>query len=104
MSFEILHVRNLPFSLDQENASHALYDLFAPFGEIIQIRLGVAKDTRGTAFVVLKKNEMVQVGKQNKNTVTGAKKAIEQLSGYNFQGRHLILTLYNSDTIQTRSN
>ncbi|OEL20148.1 hypothetical protein BAE44_0018833 [Dichanthelium oligosanthes] len=40
----VLYVRNLPFNI----LSEKMYDIFGKYGAIRQIRLGNAKDTRGT--------------------------------------------------------
>ena len=44
----ILFVRNLPFKITAED----MYEIFGKYGAIRQIRIGVEKKTRGTAFVV----------------------------------------------------
>ena len=43
----ILFVKNLSYNID----TPALFDLFAKFGPIRQIRAGTANATKGTAFV-----------------------------------------------------
>ena len=69
-----------------------LYELFGKYGAIRQIRLGVnnpagastttsLNDTRGTAYVVFE-------------DLYDAKQACDHLSGFNFQGRYLIVVYY----------
>ena len=70
----ILFVRNLPYKVNATD----LYDLFGKCGTVRQIRLGSTKETRGTAFVVYLRPEE-------------AREAQRTLSGYNLQGRYLIL-------------
>lgn len=70
----VLYVRNLPYSISAEE----LYDIFGKYGAIRQIRLGNAKDTKGTAFVVYE-------------DIFDAKNAQEHLSGFNVQNRYLIV-------------
>jgi pre-mRNA branch site protein p14 len=72
-----LFVRNLPFKITSEE----MYDLFGKYGALRQIRLGNANDTRGTAFVVYE-------------DIFDAKNACEHLSGFNLQGRYLIVLYY----------
>jgi pre-mRNA branch site protein p14 len=72
-----LYVRNLPYKITSEE----MYDLFGKFGAIRQIRVGNANDTRGTAFVVYE-------------DIFDAKNACEHLSGFNLQGRYLIVLYY----------
>ena len=70
-----LFVGNLPFGATED----ALRDLFAPFGEVQQIRIMTDRDTgksRGFAFVEMAQDE-------------DAVKAIDALSGKDFGGRAL---------------
>jgi cold-inducible RNA-binding protein len=70
-----LFVGNLPFSATEDG----LRDLFAPFGEVQQIRIMTDRDTgksRGFAFVEMAQDE-------------DATKAIDALSGKDFGGRAL---------------
>ncbi|KAM0683330.1 Splicing factor 3B subunit 6 [Mitosporidium daphniae] len=73
----ILFVRNLPFKISAED----LFDLFGKYGTIRQIRIGSEKETRGTAYVVYE-------------DIFDAKNACEHLSGFNVQGRYLIVLYY----------
>lgn len=73
----ILYVRNLPYNI----VSDQLYDLFGKYGAIRQVRLGDAKDTKGTAFVVFE-------------DIYDAKNACDHLSGFNLMGRYLIVLYY----------
>lgn len=72
-----LFVGNLPFSATEDG----LRDLFAPFGEVQQVRIMTDRDTgksRGFAFV-----EMVEDD--------AAAKAIAALNGKDFDGRALTI-------------
>ncbi|EMS64972.1 Pre-mRNA branch site p14-like protein [Triticum urartu] len=55
-----------------------MYDIFGKYGAIRQIRLGNAKDTRGTAYVVYE-------------DIYDAKNAVDHLSGFNVANRYLIV-------------
>mmetsp|Transcript_32810 Transcript_32810/g.91884 ORF Transcript_32810/g.91884 Transcript_32810/m.91884 type:complete len:125 (+) Transcript_32810:141-515(+) len=70
----ILYVRNLPFKITPEE----LYDIFGKYGPVLQIRLGEAPDTKGTAFVIYE-------------DIFDAKNACEHLSGFNVGNRYLIV-------------
>ena len=74
----ILYVRNLPYKIGADD----LYDIFGKFGPIRQIRKGNTAETRGTAFVVYE-------------DVYDAKTALDTLSGFNVDGRYLVLLYYN---------
>ncbi|KAJ3273120.1 hypothetical protein HDV01_004759 [Terramyces sp. JEL0728] len=80
-----LFVRNLPYKITSED----MYDLFGKYGAIRQIRLGNANDTRGTAFVVYE-------------DLYDAKQAQEHLSGFNLQGRYLIVLFYSQSKAAKR--
>ncbi len=80
----ILYVRNLPFSISEED----IYGIFGKYGAIRQVRLGCTKDTRGTAFVVYE-------------DIYDARNAQEHLSGFNVQNRYLIV-LYHQTKKQSR--
>jgi cold-inducible RNA-binding protein len=70
-----LFVGNLPFGATEDE----LRDLFAPFGEVQQVRIMTDRDTgksRGFAFVEMAQDE-------------DATKAIDGLSGKDFGGRQL---------------
>ncbi|KAJ3310887.1 hypothetical protein HDV04_004582 [Boothiomyces sp. JEL0838] len=82
-----LFVRNLPYKISSEE----MYDLFGKYGAIRQIRLGNANDTRGTAFVVYE-------------DLYDAKQAQEHLSGFNLQGRYLIVLFYSQSKAAKREN
>ena len=69
-----LFVRNLPFNISSEE----MYDIFGKYGASRQIRLGNAKDTRGTAYVVYE-------------DIYDAKNAVDHLSGFNVANRYLIV-------------
>ncbi|CAI5532473.1 unnamed protein product [Closterium sp. Naga37s-1] len=72
-----IYVRNLPFNITSEE----MYDIFGKYGAIRQIRIGVTKETRGTAFVVYE-------------DIYDAKTAVEHLSGFNVANRYLIVLYY----------
>lgn len=73
----VLYVRNLPFNITADE----MYDIFGKYGAIRQIRVGNAKDTRGTAFVVYE-------------DIYDAKNAVDHLSGFNVANRYLIVLYY----------
>ena len=73
-----LYVRNLPFNVTCED----MYDIFGKHGAIRQVRLGQTKATRGTAYVVYE-------------DVYDAKRALENLSGFNVANRYLIVLYFN---------
>ncbi|CAD7954321.1 unnamed protein product [Amoebophrya sp. A120] len=74
----IIYVRNLPYKI----TSDELYDIFGKFGSIRQIRKGNTQETKGTAFVVY-------------DDIYDAKLALDSLSGFNVDGRYLVLLYYN---------
>jgi cold-inducible RNA-binding protein len=70
-----LFVGNLPFSATEDG----LREMFAPFGEVQQVKIMTDRDTgksRGFGFVEMTQDEE-------------AEKAIAALNGKNFQGRPL---------------
>lgn len=73
----VLYVRNLPFNITADE----MYDIFGKFGALRQVRLGNAKETRGTAFVVYE-------------DIFDAKNAVDHLSGFNVANRYLIVLYY----------
>jgi len=75
----ILFVRNLPYKITSEE----LYDIFGKYGPIKQIRIGNQTDTRGKAFVVYE-------------DIFDAKNACDHLSGFNVQGRYLVVLYYQA--------
>ena len=70
----VLYVRNLPYKI----TSDEMYDIFGKFGAVRQIRMGDAKETQGTAFVVFE-------------DIHDAKAAVDHLSGFNVCGRYLVV-------------
>src|SRR5690349_16204094 len=74
----ILFVRNLPFKATGED----LYKIFGRYGVIRQIRLGNAKNTKGTAFVVF-------------NDIAAARAAMEALAGFNVDQRYLVVLFFH---------
>mmetsp|Transcript_7130 Transcript_7130/g.44196 ORF Transcript_7130/g.44196 Transcript_7130/m.44196 type:complete len:107 (-) Transcript_7130:2260-2580(-) len=77
---QILYVRNLPFDVTGEE----MFDIFGKFGPVMQIRLGNAKETKGTAFVAYE-------------DVLDAKSAKEHLSGFNVRNRYLIVLYHQPE-------
>lgn len=82
-SSQIIFVKNLPFKITGED----LYDIFTRYGSILQIRLGTAKEKKGTAFIVYK-------------SVVEAKKAYEELNGFNVAGKYLICYFFKPKKIE----
>ena len=70
----ILYIRNLPYSV----TSTELQALFDKFGPLRQVRIGNAKDTKGSAFVIF-------------GDPAHAKTALQKMTGYAVQGRYLII-------------
>ncbi|PUZ36422.1 hypothetical protein GQ55_9G036700 [Panicum hallii var. hallii] len=83
----VLYVRNLPFNISSEE----MYDIFGKYGAIRQIRLGNAKDTRGTAYVVYE-------------DIYDAKNAVDHLSGFNVANRYLIVLYYQPAKMSSKSD
>lgn len=83
----IVYVKNLPFKVTTEE----MFDLFARYGPIRQIRLGDSQETNGKAFVVYE-------------DVQDAKAACENLSGFNFMGRYLVLLYHQADRAPAKTN
>ncbi|KAF0987900.1 hypothetical protein HZS_587 [Henneguya salminicola] len=81
----ILFVRNLPYKITTEE----LYDIFGKYGSIYQIRLGSSVETRGTAYVIY-------------DDIYDAKKACEQLSGFNVCNRYLVVVYYQPKKVFER--
>lgn len=75
----ILYVKNLSFKVTTEE----MFDLFAKYGPIRQIRLGDTAQTRGTAYVVYE-------------DLQDARTACEKLSGFNFMDRYLVLLYHQA--------
>lgn len=80
-------VQNLPFNITGED----LYDLFGKYGAIRQIRLGVGKEQKGTAFVVYE-------------DIFDAKKALEHLSGFNVGNRYIVVLYYNKNKMEEKKS
>lgn len=81
----IIYVKNLPFAITGEE----LYDLFGKYGAIRQIRLGTARENKGTAFVVYE-------------DIYDAKKALEHLSGFNVGNRYIVVLYYNKTKMEEK--
>lgn len=82
-SSPIIFVKNLPFKITGED----LYDIFTRYGSVVQIRLGTAKEKKGTAFIVYK-------------SIVEAKKAVEELNGFNVAGKYLICYFFKPKRIE----
>eukprot|EP00923_Selenidium_pygospionis_P001563 GHVN01002278.1.p1 GENE.GHVN01002278.1~~GHVN01002278.1.p1 ORF type:complete len:145 (+),score=20.23 GHVN01002278.1:59-436(+) len=74
----ILYVRNLPYKITAEE----LYDIFAKYGPIRQIRRGTNNETKGTCFVVY-------------DDIFDAKNAVDHLSGFRVSHHYLVALYYN---------
>ncbi len=66
MSSNIIFVKNLPTKLNDEE----LYEIFWRYGEIVQIRKGITKEKKGSAYVVY-------------NNIEHAENAYKELNGFN---------------------
>ncbi|QIW99612.1 hypothetical protein AMS68_005130 [Peltaster fructicola] len=75
-----LFVKNLGYNVSTQE----LFDLFAKFGPVRQIRQGIDNKTKGTAFVVYE-------------DVMDAKSACDALNGFNFQNRYLVVLYHQPD-------
>lgn len=81
MDFPIVLVKNLPYNPN----TTSLYSLFGKIGTINQIRVPGEKSTNlGTCFVIY-------------TDVQSAKKAVSELNGVNFEGRYIVVSLYQVD-------
>jgi pre-mRNA branch site protein p14 len=76
----ILYVRNLPYSA----SSDQLASLFEKFGPLRQIRIGNARDTKGTAYIIFLKP-------------ADARSASQKMSGYALDGRNLVVGFWQPD-------
>lgn len=82
--FPIVLVKNLPYS----SSTDSLYELFARFGNVHQIRIsdGLSQDApQGTCIVIF-------------TNLASAQKAVQGANGINFQGRYLVVLMYGVDT------
>jgi len=68
-----------------------MYEIFGKYGAVYQIRLGDAKDTKGTAFVVYE-------------DIYDAKNAVDHLSGFNVGGRYLIVLYYQPAKFSSKAD
>lgn len=83
---KILYVRNLPYKIE----SQQLYELFAQYGAVRQIRLGSQQhETKGSALVVY-------------DDIYQAKEAHDKLQGFNLMGRYLIVIYYQPNKMTKR--
>lgn len=98
-----LFVKNLKYDVSTED----LFQLFGKFGAIRyvlisasrapsstdkhhrQIRQGISNNTKGTAFVVYE-------------DIFDAKQACDQLNGYNFQGRYLVVLYHQPEKMAAK--
>ena len=74
----IMFVKNLPFAINADE----MYAIFGKYGSIAQIRVGDAKDTKGTAFVVY-------------HDIYDAQAAFNTLNGFNVLGRYIVVRYHN---------
>jgi pre-mRNA branch site protein p14 len=79
----ILFIKNLSYNIDPP----ALFDLFAKFGPIRQIRAGNTPSTKGTAYVVYE-------------DVVDAKQACDKLNGFNFGNRYLVVLYHQIEKMK----
>lgn len=75
---QILYIRNLPYKIENSE----LFELFGRYGPVPQLRVGNIKETKGTAYVVYE-------------NIEHAKEAHKHLSGFNLQGRYLIVIFWH---------
>lgn len=78
---QILYVRNLPYKIE----NNELFELFGRYGSVPQIRIGDTKETKGTAYIVYE-------------SIEHAKEAHKHLSGFNLQGRYLIVIFWHPNS------
>jgi pre-mRNA branch site protein p14 len=78
---QILYVRNLPYKIENSE----LFELFGRYGPVPQIRIGNTKETRGTAYVIYE-------------NIEHSKEAYKHLSGFNLQGRYLIVIFWHPNS------
>lgn len=64
-----------------------MYDIFGKYGAIRQIRLGTSNSTRGTAYVVYE-------------DIFEAKRACENLNGFQVAGRYLVVSYRSSKLLR----
>ncbi|RMZ90113.1 hypothetical protein DV736_g2665, partial [Chaetothyriales sp. CBS 134916] len=79
----ILFVKNLAYNVD----AAALFELFAKYGPVRQIRSGSSPATKGTAYVVYE-------------DVVDAKQACDKLNGFNFMNRYLVVLYHQPEKIK----
>ena len=82
----VLFVKNLPFKTTGDD----LYKIFGRFGSIRQCRLGNGAKNKGTAFIVF-------------DDITHAKAAVEALTGFNVEGRYLVVLYFHPKKNQTQN-
>ena len=82
----IVYVKQLPNKVTGDD----LYELFGRFGSIRQIRMGTTPATRGKAYVVY-------------DEVQEAKRCVDSLTGYNYQGRYLVASFFTGRQIHTNA-
>lgn len=73
-------VKNLPNKISPEE----LYDIFWRFGPVRQIRKGIIKRNKSTAFVVYE-------------NILDAKKCVDVLSGVNVVGKYLVCLYFHPE-------
>ena len=83
----ILFVQNLPF----QTTGNELYKLFSKHGAIRQIRIGVTKQTRGTAFVIFE-------------NILDAQRALESMKGFKVGERYITVLYFSSSKTSTNAS
>lgn len=79
----VLAARNLPFKATAEE----VYDLFARFGAVRQVRLGQVGESRGTAFVIF-------------DDIFEAAAAKAALDGAKLHDRYITVRFHRADSLK----
>lgn len=77
--FPIVLVKNLPYNFD----TAGLFELFAQFGSLLEIRSG-SGDSKGQAIVTF-------------NNLKSANLAVDKLKGVNYMGRYLVVSIFTPE-------
>jgi pre-mRNA branch site protein p14 len=75
----VLSVRNVPYTASAEDVA----ELFGRFGAVRQIRLGVEKGAKGSAFVIF-------------DDLFAAQRAHDALDNYHMQDRYIIVRYHRA--------
>lgn len=76
--FPIVLVKNLPYN----TSNSSLYEFFGKYGYINQIRINSSQP--GTCFIIY-------------HNIKNAQRAAQDLNGVNFNGRYLVISMYQVD-------